>query len=129
MKNINGKNIGAAIHFANMYGLDKKSMQERLDWATNEGMEIARKIVNGHFPTEADKPFQAAIAAQAWIEENDRYDLVCHVDGTCNGLQHGAALVGHRKTAEAVNCTAATRSFRAITFPRRAASAAASCAR
>jgi DNA-directed RNA polymerase len=35
-------------------------------------------------------------------------DLVCHQDGTCNGLQHGAAITGHRATAEAVNCTAST---------------------
>jgi DNA-directed RNA polymerase len=40
----------------------------------------------------------------ALVESN----LVCHQDGTCNGLQHMAAITGSRVTAEAVNCVAST---------------------
>jgi DNA-directed RNA polymerase len=35
--------------------------------------------------------------------------LVCHQDGTCNGLQHMSAITRNRQTAETVNCTRATR--------------------
>src|SRR5262249_30571744 len=55
----------------------------------------------------ADDPCQFLAACFAWADyEADRKSL-CHVpvylDGSCSGLQHWAALLSDRKTAEAVN--------------------------
>ena len=109
-----------AIHTANVCGMDKISINDRISWVQsnidsgtfanirdfNDVMEV--------FPS-ADK-FQATVAIleinrilatgmnPALVESN----LVCHQDGTCNGLQHMAALTGNRETAISVNCTAST---------------------
>lgn len=107
---------GLAIHYANVYGKDKLSLNDRVKWAHNEGLALAQRVVTGHYPSEADKPFQTIVAASEWARihrlvelgadvEDIKSGVVCHTDGTCNGSQHGAALTGHRATAEAVNCT------------------------
>jgi len=104
-----------ALHYANSYGLDKESMVDRLTWAYGEGLAIAFRIAAGEFPVEADKPFQAFTAACELVRiahlETDGHVVskieswfICHQDGTCNGLQHGAAMTGDMKTAVAVNC-------------------------
>ena len=46
-----------------------------------------------------------------WVSEgNEAADylsgVVCHQDATCSGLQIASAITGHRRTAEATNCTA-----------------------
>lgn len=107
------------IHLANVCGQDKLPIDERIQWVFNNwGMLInikthrdVRKQLKG-----ADT-FQALVAChelsrlQQWIADCGEVadfmsGLVCHQDGTCNGLQHMAAITGDRKTAEAVNCTA-----------------------
>lgn len=68
------------------------------------------------FP-KADK-FQAMAAAVearrllAWLKDGNTVEtfpstLVCHQDGTANGIQHSAGILRNRETAAAVNCTAA----------------------
>ena len=108
---ITKENLGRAVQFANSYGLDKESMQIRMDWAKGEGSTLAHKIVHEDmYPEGASKPAQAYVAAHEWLYPGKAgIDLVCHVDGTCNGLQHGAANTGHEATAEATNCRASTR--------------------
>ncbi len=110
-----------AIHTANVCGMDKVSINDRISWVrdnidsgTFAKVEIFQDVME-LFPN-ADK-FQATVAIleinrilaidsnPALVESN----LVCHQDGTCNGLQHMAALTGSRATAESVNCTASTR--------------------
>ena len=108
-----------AIHFANVYGMDKAPINDRIRWAKTEGKEVAAKVAAGEWPVEADKPYQTMVAALEWNRiitlrsqgvalEDIQSTLVCHQDGTCNGLQHGAAITGSRKTAIAVNCTASS---------------------
>ena len=106
-----------AIHYANVYGLDKKSITEKLQWADDIGTKLSIPIVEGAwFPANADKPYQTVVAASEWYRlqqhlkagekaQNFRSNLVCHTDGTCNGFQHASAVTGHRPTAESVNCT------------------------
>jgi len=110
-----------AIHTANVCGMDKISINDRISWVmsnidsgTFAKVEMFQDVME-LFPN-ADK-FQATVAITeinrilavggnpALVESN----LVCHQDGTCNGLQHMAALTGSRATAESVNCTASTR--------------------
>ena len=41
-------------------------------------------------------------------DEDFESGVICHMDATCSGLQHAAAITGHRPTAELTNCTART---------------------
>lgn len=106
------------IHLANTLGADKLSIMGRLEYVNAHGPELFEikdhlDIVE-YFP-KADK-FQALVAVLEWQRiqklsesvpvESIVSTLVCHQDGTCNGLQHMSAITGDRKTAQAVNCTA-----------------------
>ena len=109
-----------AIHTANVCGMDKVSINDRISW-------VQSNIDSGAFAAITDfedvmqafpkaDTFQATVA----ILEINRIlaldtdpatvtsTLVCHQDGTCNGLQHMAAITGSRETAESVNCVAST---------------------
>ena len=114
---------GLAIHTANVLGFDKLSIDSRIElltsWMDSHTLDSIKntKTLLEVFP-EASK-FQGLVAVMeckrlfTYLEEHDSPDgfksnLVCHQDGTCNGLQHMAAITGDRQTAEAVNCTAAT---------------------
>jgi len=104
------------VHTANVCGMDKVSLNDRIEWVKAQDFEAINDFedVIQHFP-KADT-FQATVA----ILEIKRIlaldidpatatsNLVCHQDGTCNGLQHMAAITGSRVTAESVNCTAST---------------------
>ena len=105
-----------AIHYANMCGHDKLPLTKRLAWAKKEGLQHAHKVLSGEITHGKKEKFQAIVAAHEWLRlsqhegpvETFESHLVIHQDGTCNGLQHGAALTGDRKTATAVNCVASS---------------------
>ncbi len=104
------------MHTANVLGFDKVSITKRLEIVTafiEDGtigsIKTFRDILT-QFP-KADT-FQAVVAC---VEINrilqtgaTTSNLVCHQDGTCNGLQHMAAITGNRETAISVNCVAST---------------------
>jgi hypothetical protein len=110
-----------AIHTANVCGMDKISYNDRVSW-------VMANIDSGTFASITDfedvintfpnaDTFQATVAIleinrilaldidPALVSSN----LVCHQDGTCNGLQHMAALTGSRETAISVNCVESTK--------------------
>jgi len=105
-----------AIHTANVCGQDKISIKRRMAWVKENWSAIM--TINTHMDIREQfkgaDTFQALVACkelqrlntidEAWSEKTS--NLVCHQDGTCNGLQHMAAITGDRPTAEAVNCTA-----------------------
>ncbi|KAJ4401830.1 DNA-directed RNA polymerase [Neurospora sp. IMI 360204] len=102
------------VHLANVYGFDKASLQERQDFA-DENIENIRDSVknplNGNkWWLEAEDPWQCLatcfeLAAALELEDPTQFvsHLPIHQDGTCNGLQHYAALGGDTWGAQQVN--------------------------
>jgi DNA-directed RNA polymerase len=120
LKFANGKELGAVglqwlkIHLANLYGFDKASLREREQFAIDNMSEIydsATKPLDGRrWWTKAEDPWQCLACC---IELKNAFDLPdptrfvsqlpVHQDGTCNGLQHYAALGGDHAGARQVN--------------------------
>lgn len=104
------------IHLANLYGYDKAPFDDRVTW-TEERLEqiteAATKPLDGtRWWTGADDPWQclatcfelhAALNNPDGTPEEFVSFLPVHQDGTCNGLQHYAALGGDAEGAAQVN--------------------------
>lgn len=112
-----------ATHGANCLGetpdglkLSKATLQERCNWIVTHTLDIeaiaADPFSNTWWHT-ADDPFQfyafcvewAGYVAAARKGEGEEYvcSLPCAMDGTCNGLQHFAAMLRDQSGGEAVN--------------------------
>lgn len=115
-----GKELGAVglkwlkIHLANVFGYDKASLQEREDFATEHITDLydsATNPLNGQkWWLKADDPWQCLATCFELKKAFDSPDptkyvshLPVHQDGTCNGLQHYAALGGDTFGAQQVN--------------------------
>ena len=103
------------IHLINLTGLKKRcSLDERLAFA-NEVlpliMDSADNPLNGHkWWTQSDDPWQTlacALEITNAVRSEDPTKYICHFpvhqDGSCNGLQHYAALGRDQAGAESVN--------------------------
>lgn len=103
------------IHLANVWGYDKASFQERENFAFEHEAQIrnsARDPLGAErWWTTADDPWQC-LAACIELDKAMNYpdgpeafpsQLPVHQDGTCNGLQHYAALGGDLQGAQQVN--------------------------
>ena len=102
------------IHLANLYGYDKASLQEREEFTMKHLKEIYESAANplgsNRWWLKAESPWQclsACIDLKNALESSDPTQYVSHVpvhqDGTCNGLQHYAALGGDMIGARQVN--------------------------
>ena len=102
------------VHLANVFGYDKASFQERVEFTEGHLPEIidsAKKGLHGdRWWLTAEDPWQCLAACKeltAALEFPDptkfRSSLAVHQDGTCNGLQHYAALGGDTAGAKQVN--------------------------
>ena len=115
-----GKELGTAglswlkVHLANVFGFDKASLAERQRFATDHLPDIydsANNPLKGNkWWLTAEDPWQCLAACMELrnaLESPDptRYvsHLPIHQDGTCNGLQHYAALGGDVIGAKQVN--------------------------
>lgn len=104
-----------AIHGANCFGVDKVSLEERIDWIEKHSADIDRVAsdpMQHLWWTEADAPwcFLAfcyewagyMAAARAGFAGTFMSRLPVMVDGSCNGIQHFSAMlrdaVGGRAT-------------------------------
>ena len=102
------------IHLANVHGYDKASFEDRLRFTENHLAEIHDSVnnpLNGdRWWLKAEDPWQCLAACnelKAALDLPDPTRYVCHLaihqDGTCNGLQHYAALGGDVAGAQQVN--------------------------
>ncbi|KAF4470126.1 DNA-directed RNA polymerase mitochondrial [Fusarium albosuccineum] len=120
LKFAKGKELGAAglrwlkIHMANVYGFDKASFDEREAFSTNNLANIVESATNplkgSRWWLKAEDPWQCLAACFELKAAHDLPDptkfishLPVHQDGTCNGLQHYAALGGDTWGAQQVN--------------------------
>ncbi|KAM0786030.1 hypothetical protein ACM66B_006845 [Microbotryomycetes sp. NB124-2] len=108
------------IHLANMAGYDKASFDEREAFAMehlDDVYDSADKPLEGkRWWLKAEDPWQCLatcieLANAVRSPDPTKYEcgLPIHQDGTCNGLQHYAALGGDLKGANQVNLEAADR--------------------
>lgn len=95
-----------AIHLANCCGIDKVSFDQREQWVEDNQEVLAGWVDDPLENTgwlEVDKPWQALAAAFALCDPDAAAHLPVQVDGTCNGLQHYAALGRDVEGAAIVN--------------------------
>jgi DNA-directed RNA polymerase len=115
-----GKELGVAglkwlkVHLANVYGFDKASLSEREEFAVKNLEEVYDSVTNplggNRWWLKAEDPWQCLAACCELKNALDSPDptrfvshLPIHQDGTCNGLQHYAALGGDEWGAKQVN--------------------------
>ncbi|KAI6030315.1 hypothetical protein EDC04DRAFT_2572269 [Pisolithus marmoratus] len=115
------------IHLANLYGYDKGSFDERVAFVMNHLDDIydsaERPLEGRRWWTTAGDPWQClstCMELRAALESEDpegyMSTLPIHQDGTCNGLQHYAALGGDREGAAQVNLAATDRPSDVYTY-------------
>ncbi|KAI5953595.1 RPO41 [Candida jiufengensis] len=107
------------IQLANVYGVDKAPLSERIQFATDNLDNVIKSAENplkNDWWTKAEKPWQALSVCFELAEAYKLPDptkfishLPVHQDGTCNGLQHYAALGGDVEGANQVNLNPADR--------------------
>ena len=100
-----------AFHGANLWGLDKKPFEERLEWVYSHSEfinSIANDPLNDLSWCDADSPWEFL----AWCFEWSQYlsegeSFISHIpvafDGSCSGLQHYSAMLRDSIGASAVN--------------------------
>jgi len=102
------------IHLSNVYGFDKASFDERAKFTDDHMNDIRDSVENPlkgkRWWLGAEDPWQCLAACHAVKEAMDLPDpteYMCRLpvaqDGTCNGLQHYAALGGDAVGARQVN--------------------------
>jgi DNA-directed RNA polymerase len=112
-----GKRVGEeginwlAVHGANCFGVDKLSMDQRIQWVNDNYdmiMAVAEDPLTNTQWMEADEPWQFLAFCFEWEGAmTDGYDFVSHIpialDGSCNGLQHYSAALRDETGGAAVN--------------------------
>lgn len=104
------------VHLANLFGFNKMPHDKRVEFV-NENMDkvlesVRRPLDGDMWWASADDPFQAlstcfeiVAASESPVVEEYMCRLPVHQDGSCNGLQHYAALGKDELGAAAVNLT------------------------
>ena len=101
-----------AIHGANCFGFDKVNLQDRIDWVQENQERILQcardPLADLWWAKEASSPFQFLAFCHewaGWCEHGDGYvsHLPVSADGSCNGLQHFAAMLRSSTTGKEVN--------------------------
>ena len=108
------------IHLANVCGFDKQSFAEREDFTREHLADVydsaTRPLTGRRWWLTAENPWQCLATCMELANAMDSPDptqfvshLPVHQDGTCNGLQHYAALGGDLWGAKQVNLVASDR--------------------
>lgn len=115
-----GKELGEGglkwlkTHLANLYGYDKASFEERRKFTDDHLSDVVDSATNplggNRWWLQAEDPWQclgACMELKKALDEPDPHRFISHLpihqDGTCNGLQHYAALGGDPIGAKQVN--------------------------
>ncbi|KAI0255570.1 DNA/RNA polymerase [Lactifluus subvellereus] len=115
------------IHLSNLYGYDKATFDERVEFVhkhLDDIVDSAQNPINGRkWWQKADEPWQClatCMELKAALDSPDPCTYECalpiHQDGTCNGLQHYAALGGDARGARQVNLDTADRPSDVYTY-------------
>jgi DNA-directed RNA polymerase len=94
------------IHAANCAGHDKLTYAERVEWTSDHLGQVAdtvRDPMDSTWWMEQENPWQFLAACYAIVDPARGAHLPVQLDGTCNGLQHFAALGRDSRGAAAVN--------------------------
>lgn len=100
-----------SIHGANCYGVDKVSFADREQWTNAHSARIlatASNPLNDLWWTDADKPWSFLAFTFEYhrlLRQDAGPRVPIAMDGSCNGLQHYAALLRDRVAGEATNLT------------------------
>jgi len=100
-----------AEYGATLWGIKEDGTGNRFRWAVDQGLRLAQSCVDNWPPDgaflNADEPWQFLAWAFEWWELNDRGSVhshfPCFIDGTANGLQMYALLLGDEDLAGMVN--------------------------
>ena len=96
------------VNLANLFGEDKVSLEDRILWADQHKAEllaVAHNPLEERWWMEADKPWQFLAACLDYKMARE-YGVSCvrvSMDGSCNGIQHFAAMLLDPVAARAVN--------------------------
>ena len=107
------------VNLANKFGFDKVPNRERFEWALQRKekvLKVAQDPLSNRWWLSADSPFQALSvcleigSVYRFVEEAEDREfgdfessLPVGQDGSCNGLQHYAAMLRDEKMAQFVN--------------------------
>jgi DNA-directed RNA polymerase len=100
-----------AVHGANMYGADKISLEDRVQWV-EDNEDWIFKCVEDPFTNRQWEDASNAFQFLAWAEEWQRFkaegygfvsNIVVNVDGSCNGLQIYSLMLRDEKAGALVN--------------------------
>ena len=108
------------VHVSNLYGFDKATFEERVEFTENSIeliFDSARNPIAGKkWWLQGENPWQllsACMELEKALQLDDptefESNLHIHQDGSCNGLQHYAALGGDVLGAQAVNLSPSDR--------------------
>lgn len=101
------------VHIANLFDHDKDSFDNRVKWV-DDNMDMFRDIYYDPYDNlglwQSDKKkknpsFQRLAAVFELFRTDGLTQLPIQMDGSCNGVQHWAALMKSEKLAEMVNLT------------------------
>jgi DNA-directed RNA polymerase len=95
-----------AIQAATMFGHDKISFEDRIEWVKENIREIGRSASdprNTGFWREAENPLQFLVACRALMKKDAAVHLPVQRDATASGFQHFAAMMRDEVAAEHVN--------------------------
>jgi DNA-directed RNA polymerase len=101
-----------AVHIANLFGVDKVSFADRVQWTYDHAAQIIDSAVDpldgGRFWATADSPWMALAAIfdfAGYLQQGESYvsHLPVPLDGSNSGLQHFSALLRDPDGAAAVN--------------------------
>jgi len=88
------------VYLANLFGKDKISLKERVEWVDNH-WDIWKRIADDPYSDyfwvddakKKNKSFQRLAIILDITREDGMTQVPCHIDGKCNGSQHWSALM------------------------------------